>query len=301
MDIDEEYSSISETYQTFLRNFSNEVSNLLQEQNISLAFSPTGRMKSIDSVHEKLETGRHPTLDSLSDLNDLVGIRIVLLFPEVKDQVVRLLSDTFDLLNDPGENKQHPDKFGYSSIHLILRVKKEWSTVPTWSKHLEKKIEVQVRTLSEHIWAETSHALFYKREENIPNALNRDLHKMAAVLEVIDDQLQNIKSRVEKHFADIREASFEDVLNLDLNSETFRRVMDEHSNGIYNLNDLRNKILSSKIEREYNILNVNLLDKIISGNIDTSGLSSDQYVEKVIELLDRYIAQSNLPPEDREP
>lgn len=124
---------------------------------------------------------------------------------------------------------------------------------------------------------------------------------MAAVLEVIDDQLQNIKSRVEKHFADIREASFEDVLNLDLNSETFRRVMDEHSNGIYNLNDLRNKILSSKIEREYNILNVNLLDKIISGNIDTSGLSSDQYVEKVIELLDRYIAQSNLPPEDREP
>ena len=62
--------------------------------------------------------------------------------------------------------------------------------------------------------------------------------------------------------------------------------MVENSKGIYNFNDYRNKILSSKIEKDYNILNVNILDDIIAEKIELTEIDSDMYIEKVIELLE---------------
>lgn len=51
-----------------------------------------------------------------------------------------------------------------------------------------------------HIWAETSHSIFYKREENIPDIINRDLYRLSALLEVVDEKLQTIKNTVENTF-----------------------------------------------------------------------------------------------------
>ena len=255
MNIGKEYSSINHDYKDFLDEFSRIVEKILSKNDIPTAFKIYGRIKDLDSIIEKVSSNRAEIEKSITELNDLVGLRIVLLFPEYKDKVVEILTSEFKLLNDPKNSYQSPDKFGYSSVHLILGIKDKWAQTPDWEDHVGKKIEVQIRTLSEHIWAETSHSLFYKREENIPNAINRDLYKLSAILEVADDKLQDLKLKVEEHFKYIQKAPYVEILKLDLNSETFRRVMDENSNGIYNLNDYKNKVLSSKIEKEYNILN----------------------------------------------
>ena len=68
--------------------------------------------------------------------------------------------------------------------------------------------------------------------------------------------------------------------------ETVRPQSSQNSKGIYNFNDYRNKILSSKIEKDYNILNVNILDDIIAEKIELTEIDSDMYIEKVIELLE---------------
>ncbi|WP_342422527.1 hypothetical protein [Pedobacter borealis] len=221
----------------------------------------------------------------MTELNDLIGIRIVLLFPKYKDKVVELLSKDFKLLNDPYKSTQSPDKFGYSSVHLILGVQKEWLNSPNWKNHAKKKVEVQIRTLSEHIWAETSHSLFYKKEENIPKIIIRDLYKLSAILEVVDDKLQDLKAKVEEYFEYVKTASFEEILKMDLNSETFRRVMVENSNNIYIADDNTNKILSSRIEKEYNILNVNVLNDLIKGKINSDSMNESEYLENVIQIL----------------
>jgi hypothetical protein len=184
-----------------------------------------------------------------------------------------------------------PDRFGYSSIHLILKIKEEWANNPTFINHKDKKFEIQLRTLSEHIWAETSHSLFYKRTENIPNVLNRDLSRVAALLEVVDEKLQSLKDKVEEHLKYIQDATYEEILNQDLNAETFKRVMKHNSNGLYNLNENENKALSSKIEKDYNILNVNILDSLISNKIDLNDIDNQKYIDSVFEILNLYKAK----------
>ncbi|VTP97822.1 hypothetical protein [Sphingobacterium daejeonense] len=62
--------------------------------------------------------------------------------------------------------------------------------------------------------------------------------------------------------------------------------MIKNSNSIYNLNDSQNKILSSKVEKEFNILNANVLDEMISGNIKNENLSTEEFVEEVLKLLE---------------
>lgn len=285
METEKEYKQIIDDYSDFLKEFVRIVEKILLRNQIPIAFGISGRTKTLDSILEKTSSERFVIRNSITELNDLIGLRIVLLFPEFKDKVVEILSTEFKLLNDPNKSSQSPDRFGYSSIHLILRIKDDWTKTPDWENHSDKKIEVQVRTLSEHIWAETSHSLFYKREENIPNIINRDLYKLSALLEVVDDKLQHLKYTVEEHFKYISNAPYDEILNLDLNSETFRRVMIENSGGIYKLDDFKNKVLSSKIEKDYNILNVNILDNIIAGKIDITQIDQKEYIEKVIELL----------------
>ena len=284
--IDEEYSLIVEDYEDFLKEIKRIVEKILITNHIPIAFGISGRIKSIDSIVEKISSERFRFKKTITELHDLIGLRIVLLFPEFRDKVVEILVNEFKLLNDPNKSPKSPNKFGYSSKHLILGIKSEWTKTPDWKNHSDKKIEVQVRTLSEHIWAETSHSLFYKREENIPNIINRDLYKLSALLEIVDDKLQNLKITVEEHFKYVSEAPYEDILTLDLNSETFRRVMVKNSEGLYKLSDHKNKLLSSKVETNYNILNVNVLENIITGKIDLAQLSENDFIEKVIELLE---------------
>jgi len=286
VDIQNEYEQIKNDYDDFLNEVKRTVEKLLKRHQIPIAFGINGRRKDLVSIQEKAQ--RFTIKKTICELNDIVGLRIVLLFPEFKQNVIDLLCREFKLLNDPNKTQQLPDKFGYSSIHLILGIKDEWLKSPDWEGHADKKIEVQIRTVSEHVWAETSHSLFYKREENIPNIITRDLYRLAALLEVVDEKLQNIKGQVEHHFKHIRECSYEEILKMDLNSETFRRVMMENSKDIYSFNDLQNKELSSRIEHDYNILNIDMLDNLITEKIDLNNIDSDEYVRKVIEILEEY-------------
>ncbi len=169
---------------------------------------------------------------------------------------------------------------------MILGIKEEWAKLLNFENHSLKRIEIQIRTISEHIWAETSHVLFYKREENIPNVISRDFHRLSALLEIIDENLQNIKNRVERHFQEVKENDYDKILMMDLNSETFRRVMLKNSNGVYDYEDQRNKELSSRIEKDYNILNVGYLDTLIADKIDLNNLKSNDFVKKVLDILD---------------
>ncbi|KAB1153933.1 RelA/SpoT domain-containing protein [Tenacibaculum aiptasiae] len=287
MELEKEYEEIIDDYKDFLNEFKRIVEKILVRKKIPTVFGIYGRYKKFDSINEKLLSERFKIKKTVTELNDLVGIRIVLLYPEFKDKVVEILTTEFELLNNPNRNNQSPDKFGYNSIHLILKIKEDWAKTPDWESHVNKKIEVQIRTLSEHIWAETSHSLFYKREENIPKVINRDLYKVSALLEVVDDKLQDLKDKVEEHFEYIKNASYEEILLLDLNSETFRRVMLENSKGLYKLDDPQNKLLSSRIEKNYNMLNVDVFNNIIADKIELSGLDQAGYIDEVIKLLEK--------------
>lgn len=293
MTFSKEYNNIKGDYEDFLNEVKRTVEKLLKKDGIPIAFNVSGRLKELDSIEEKHNSKRVIIKKSITELKDLVGLRIVLLFPDYKSEVINLLSNKFSLLEEPKMNEKEPDNFGYSSVHLILGINQDWIKAPSWESHGTKIIEVQIRTLSEHIWAETSHILFYKREENIPKIIRRDLYKLKALLEVGDDKLLDIKNNVNEHFEYIKGCDYSEILEMDLHAETFNRVMKQNSGGLYNYDEKRNIILSSQIEDNYNILNTEILDSIIKGKIDVSNIDESTFVLKVIELLDVYKNEIN--------
>ena len=74
----------------------------------------------------------------------------------------------------------------------------------------------------------------------------------------------------------------------------------KNSNDIYDYTDYKNKELSSRVEHDYNIVNINLLDTLIAGNIDITGLNSSKYVDKVIDLLEQYKEGINQSQQDKQ-
>jgi ppGpp synthetase/RelA/SpoT-type nucleotidyltranferase len=286
MNFETEYSKISSDYTEFLNEVKRIIELVISKKKIPLAFDVSGRLKELRSINEKHESKRFTIDRSITELDDLVGIRIVLLFPEFKNQVTEILRSEFKLVKEPKMNKKSTDTFGYSSTHLILGPKAEWKEIVNWEDHLEKKVEVQIRTLSEHIWSETSHSLFYKREESIPNALKRDRSKLAALLEVVDDKLDSLKKRVTEHLDYIATCPYAEILKLDLNSETFNRVMKENSAGLYDLDDYKNKALSSRVEHEFNIVTTIELDSFFKKNL-IQPISTSHFIETTIDLLEK--------------
>ncbi len=286
MNIDKEYQAIKTSYSDFLTETTRIIKKLLAKNKIPIAFDISSRLKELDSIVEKNNSRRFEIKDSITELNDLVGVRIVLLFPEYKGKVIELLLSEFFLIEESRSEESSINTFGYSSVHLILKIRDEWLQSPDWKEHSNKKIEIQIRTLSEHIWAETSHALFYKQEENIPKLISRDFYRLSALLEVVDDKMQNIKSRIDDYSKYLETCSYEEILTKDLFPQTFRRVMLENSNNIYNLSEKDNRILSSSIEFNYNILTCLRLHSIIFGKIDLNKINNDDFIQQAIKLLE---------------
>ena len=95
MDVKSEYLNLKEEYDDFLVEVKRNIEKLLKNNNIPIAFDILGRTKTLDSIEEKLSSKRFTIKKSITELNDLVGVRIVLLFPEFKEKVVDLLCNKF--------------------------------------------------------------------------------------------------------------------------------------------------------------------------------------------------------------
>lgn len=125
--LDEYRRSFGQTYETIVGRIGDE-----------LHLEPTGRpAKSTRSVIEKL---RRESM-RLTQMQDIAGCRIVVSGFKEQEEAVNSLRSIFPKarLVDRRKNPSH----GYRAVHLICRLD-------------DKPIEIQVRTLLQHQWAELS-------------------------------------------------------------------------------------------------------------------------------------------------
>ncbi len=114
-----------------------------------LDLEPTGRpAKSTSSIIEKL---RRESV-RLSQIQDIAGCRVVVVDIQKQNNVVERLRDIF-LSVSVVDRRIHPS-YGYRAVHVIV-------------KHLEKVIEVQIRTELQHGWSEFSEKLSDKIDPSI--------------------------------------------------------------------------------------------------------------------------------------
>lgn len=202
-----DYDSHRPNANRFMSTVIEQLSNLLDKNGVTLGTPIESRVKTILSIEDKL-IRKNKSISSVTELDDLVGIRIIVLFKSDIQKTCDLVKQHFHVVDeeDVAKRLQH-DQFGYQSTHYSVKLPVDWLALPTLYGLAPYKAELQIRTLSQHIWAVASHKLQYKHENNVPAPLRRSINRVSALLETVDLEFERVLKEREEYVSNINENS----------------------------------------------------------------------------------------------
>jgi ppGpp synthetase/RelA/SpoT-type nucleotidyltranferase len=167
------------------------------------------RPKAIAGFAEKIIRKRAVGNDPVSEFTDLCGGRVITHLPSEVKAVCEFIEKNFDIDWDNSvdvSQRLRTAEFGYRSIHYIVKFKPDiFPTkdidVPIPEDVFGLKAEIQVRTLLEHTWADFSHNTSYKGAFNIPEKWEREIARIAATLEELDNAYSRIHEGLQTYAA----------------------------------------------------------------------------------------------------
>lgn len=142
------------------------------------------RVKEKSSLIGKLEF-KGDKYKSLADITDILGFRVVTFYPDDVDKVASAVERLYevDWDNSVDKRKLHDiDSFGYLSLHYVCQI-----------PETAYRMEIQMRTLLQHAWANMYHDTGYKSGVEIPKEYIRNMNRLAGMLELADEQFSQIR------------------------------------------------------------------------------------------------------------
>lgn len=260
------YETNKSLYDLLCGEVDKQLNYLLDQEEIVLATPITSRLKIWSSITKKCEKYKIEPAD-IREINDVAGLRVISLFQRDIDKICTIIKDNFNVfrMENTGERLLE-NQFGYGSIHFEVAPKDNWFQVPTLKRFQGLSIEIQVRTVAQHIWAAASHKLQYKQENHVPIPLRRAINRTAAILEMVDLEFERLLNERDSYIEDIIEKPTEDAI---LNIEILKDVLD-------NTLPRQNK----DIEENYD----ELLDDLSRVEVDTK--------KKLAGIFDKHLAQA---------
>lgn len=222
----QEHNSLNNSINSFGIELTRQIQQIFDENNVILGFPIQQRTKDWSSIENKLKTLK---VESILDIQDLCGLRFVLLFKRDIEKVKSLLSGNFKILKEYDTHERlNSDQFGYASFHMIIKMPDKWFDIPTLKGFKNLKAEIQIRTLSQHTWAAASHALQYKSEDNVPKSILRAIYRVSAILEIVDIEFERFLEEREIYIKELHALSSEQMNKIKLNVDSLEKVLDEN-------------------------------------------------------------------------
>lgn len=165
------------------------ISQTLKQQGIELN-SIEHRIKTVESLAGKLER-KGEKYHQLSDITDLIGLRIVTFYTDDVDKVAAIISQLFDIdwANSVDKRKLHDlNSFGYNSLHYICNL--HGGSFP---------FEIQIRTALQHTWSAIEHDIGYKGAVKLPPQYRRQFSRLAGMLELADDEFSRLRTTMTEY------------------------------------------------------------------------------------------------------
>lgn len=203
-----------------------------------------GRLKSIASILEKAQKKKIPFEQIETDMEDIVGIRLICQFEEDIEKAADIIRSRSDMeIKSVKDYLANAKPSGYRSYHLII-----YYTVETVHGPKRLQAEIQIRTMAMNFWATIEHSLQYKYKGNIPQYVRTRLSGAAEAVKMLDKEMSSVRS---------------EIIDAQNSSQIQAAVVAEILNNIQNLYKVANKREIIKIQDEfYRIYALNDLEQL---------------------------------------
>ncbi|HEY4357914.1 MAG TPA: hypothetical protein VGN16_19335 [Acidobacteriaceae bacterium] len=189
--------------------------------------SVTSRVKSRDHLESKIaRLGKNYA--NLSEVTDVVGVRITTYFEDEVDAIGKLLESEFQIDSKNSVDKRaslDPDRFGYLSLHYVCSMSPNRAVLTENHRFDGLKFEVQVRSILQHAWAEIEHDLGYKAGIAIPAVIRRRFSRLAGLLEIADIEFTRLRNDLDDYSRKVAEEIGTNSEHLDLNKVSLERFI----------------------------------------------------------------------------
>ncbi len=179
---------------------------LLLEHSGANVYRIATRVKALDSFLAKFQNRGLTPAEAFENITDMVGARIVCLFPEdlekvhlflmecggfvFQDRPIAYVWDDLPWISPEGFTISRKAS-GYGSVHYLARLSPK--LVAPHSGLDSVTFEIQVRTLMQEAWAALEHSVGYKND--VPERIRGYFDSAADMLGVLDRAFQRLKSQ----------------------------------------------------------------------------------------------------------
>lgn len=180
------YKAFAETVRFILKKAILTTENLPQPQSIQC------RAKGVESLRRRLtEAGKLDTQTLELDRRDLAGARLIFYTNNDVDRFLAspLIHENFEVEED-SLKIHHPTQESqgarYRAVHYTVRLREDRLSLPEYVRFAGLRCEIQIQTILEHAWSETSHDILYKnklKDGYGSNAMKGIEHRFARIMD----------------------------------------------------------------------------------------------------------------------
>jgi ppGpp synthetase/RelA/SpoT-type nucleotidyltranferase len=176
---DEAITEYSARYEELLKPLAIKLEELLRDhlEGVSHIDRIGARAKSpqrfADKAVKVLQDGTFKYSHPLEQVQDLVGVRVVVFYKQDVDIVSKIVEKYFTRIEKRDIVPDSESSFGYVGKHFILTVPADVIADDDDTSKLPKFFELQIKTLFQHAWSEANHDLAYKPESELSSQQSR--------------------------------------------------------------------------------------------------------------------------------
>lgn len=263
-DYDEQKSILND----FSSNCKSLIIDLLSNDNIKY-HQISDRLKERKKLEEKL-LRKNNKYKALSDITDISGIRIITFFEDEIDKIAEIIEREFsiDKNNSIDKRKVENDKFGYRSLHYVVSLSDNRTKLTEYKRFKGLKLELQIRTILQHSWAEIEHDIGYKGEVTLPDSSKRTFHRVAALLEMADIEFVKLKNELAIYESKVGSEILKAPESVLLNKASLISYI-QTSKSLSEIDKEISKHFKVPIEETYELFSNDILSKLIAVDVKT--------------------------------
>jgi len=283
------YDKNVSNYKVFCEKIETLIKEIVSIQGIDV-HSITSRVKEKESLLKKCDKKGYK---DVSEITDVIGIRIVTFILEDVQKICTLLENEFvvDGINSGDKfNDLKVNETGYLSYHYTLRLGASRCALSEYARFKDTIFEIQVRTLLQHAWASMSHENQYKFSGVLPSEINRRFYLTAGTLELLDIEFQRLSDELRKEKSAVDVKIQEGNLDIEINSTSLLEYLDKQ---LICLNNI------SIIQKTFNDFDEYIIEELTNLGINTIRDLDKIFLNKVIEVLNEITErESYASPDD---